>query len=53
MIKLIKKLFTSEPKPSLEEVYLSRATSLQDLERRQQEIERGNAPWHKQGSYYI
>ena len=53
MIKLLKKLFKSDEKPSLEEVYLSHSTSLEDLERRQREIERGNAPWNNQGRYYI
>lgn len=33
---------------SLEEIYLSQATSLEEVERRQREIQRGDAPWQKQ-----
>lgn len=47
MIKLIKKLFKSESKTSLAELYLSNAVSLEEVERRQREIERGQAPYQR------
>lgn len=46
MIKLLKKLFNVGTSPTLEEIYLSQSVSLEDLERRQQHINRGQAPWH-------
>lgn len=46
MIKFIKELFFGINSPSLEEIYLSQAVSLADLERRQQQINRGQAPWN-------
>lgn len=46
MIKKLIKLFKGEKSPSLEEIYLSQSVSLEDLERRQQHINRGQAPWN-------
>lgn len=47
MFKWLKRLFKGDiDNVSLEELYLSQSASLEDLERRQQQIARGNAPWH-------
>ena len=49
MIKLLKQLFKGKTKPSLEEIYLAQSASLEDLERRQREINRGKTPWQLSG----
>lgn len=43
--KISKTILSTDYKSSLEEIYLSQATSLEDVERRQQAIARGQAPW--------
>lgn len=46
MFDKLKKLFKSKPgQPSLEEIYLGQSGTLAELERRQKEIDRGQAPW--------
>lgn len=47
MLKFIKKIFKGTTTQSLEEIYLSQSTSLEDLERRQKQIMHGKAPWNK------
>lgn len=47
MIEFLKKLFSVEPRMTMEEIYLSRSTTLEEVERRQQQIARGEAPWQK------
>lgn len=47
-MKFIKKLFSNTKTANQEERYLSQATSLEDLERRQRNIMRNQAPWQRQ-----
>ena len=51
MINWIKELFSPSPRLTLEEIYLSQSCSLEELERRQREISRGQAPWDKARMY--
>lgn len=46
LLKKIKKVLTGNyESKTLEEIYLGQSTSLVELERRQKEIDRGEAPW--------
>ena len=45
MIKLLKKLFTAKTERDFANDYLGEATDLVDLERRQRQIDRGQAPY--------
>lgn len=45
MIEFLKNLFCGEPSQSLEEIWLSQSSTLEEVERRQKMILRGEAPW--------
>ena len=45
MIKLLKKLFISKTERDYANDYLGESTDLVDLERRQRQIDRGQAPY--------
>lgn len=45
MIKLLKRLFVVKTDRDVAHEYLGAATDLVDLERRQRQIDRGQAPW--------
>jgi len=45
MMKFLKSIFSQADEKSKIEDYLSNSLSLEDLERRQREIARGEAPW--------
>lgn len=50
MLKFLKNLFSRKGnKLTLEDIWLSQSSSLEDLERRQQLIARGQAPWNTPG----
>ena len=45
MMNFLKSIFSNKDEKSTIEDYLSNSISLEDLERRQREISRGEAPW--------
>lgn len=47
MLDKLKKMLTKykSEKVTMADIYLSHATSLEEVERRQREISRGEAPW--------
>lgn len=55
IMALLKKIFTVKSTYSrqqeLIEDYLASSKSLEEVERRQREIQNGNAPWQKAGYY--
>ena len=49
----LKNMFKSKPRLSREEEYISQATSLEDIERRQRDLMNGRAPWQVKAGYYL
>lgn len=51
MIEYLRKLFISKPELTLEEIWLSQSGTLEEVERRQRMIQRGQAPWQTSRMY--